>query len=66
MVTIMLNALSNLKDTLMLHAREKFELHTFSGFREIETNSLLPKITDVIFGTNGEFEKSENDSFRLL
>ena len=38
--------LSDLKDTLMLHACRRFELHTFSGFREIKTNSLLPRITD--------------------
>ena len=38
--------LTNLKDTLMLHACKKSELHTFSSFREINTNSLLPKITD--------------------
>ena len=38
--------LTNLKDTLMLHACERFELHTFSSFREITTNSLLPRIID--------------------
>ena len=38
--------LFNLKDTMMLHACERFELHTFSSFREIKTNSLLPRITD--------------------
>ena len=38
--------LSNLKDTLMLHACGRFELHTFSSFREIRTNGLLPRITD--------------------
>ena len=61
--------LSNLKYTLTLHACKRFELHTFSSFRKIKTNSLLPRNTDqqyVIFGTNGEFEKSENDNFRLL
>ena len=30
----------------MLHACGRFELHTFSSFREIETNSLLPRIAD--------------------
>ena len=30
----------------MLHACERFELYTFSSFREIKTNSLLPRITD--------------------
>ena len=30
----------------MLHASERSELHTVSCFREIKTNSLLPKITD--------------------
>ena len=29
----------------MLHACERFELYTFSGFREIKTNS-LPGFTD--------------------
>ena len=38
--------LSNLKDALMLHACERFELHTFGRFREIKTNSLLPRTTD--------------------
>ena len=46
MVPIILTNLPNLKDTLMLHACKKSELHTFSSFREINTNSLLPKITD--------------------
>ena len=41
-----LTNLTNLKDNLMLHACKKAELHTFSSFREINTNSLLPKITD--------------------
>ena len=30
----------------MLHACERFELHTFSSFREIKTNNLVPGITD--------------------
>ena len=30
----------------MLHACERFELHTFSSLREIITNGLLPRITD--------------------
>ena len=30
----------------MLHACERFELYTFSSFREIKTNSLLPRFTD--------------------
>ena len=37
--------LSNLKNILMLHACERFELHTLRSFREIGTNSLLPRIT---------------------
>ena len=28
----------------MLHACEKCKIHTFSSFREIKTNSLLPRI----------------------
>ena len=54
---------------MMLHACKRFELHTFNSFREMKTNSLLPRITDQQlrhFGTNGEFEKSESDNFRLL
>ena len=58
--------LTNLKDTLMLHARKRFELHTFSSFREIKTNNFLPRITDQQLRTNGEFKKLENDSFRVL
>ena len=30
----------------MLHGCKKSEPHTFSSFREINTNGLLPKITD--------------------
>ena len=30
----------------MLPDCERFELHTFSSFAEIKTNSLLPRITD--------------------
>ena len=30
----------------MLHGCERFELHTFSSFRETKTNILLPRITD--------------------
>ena len=30
----------------MQHTCERFELHTFSSFKQIETNSLLPRITD--------------------
>ena len=37
---------ASLKDTLMVHACKRYKLHTFSSFREIKTNSLLPKIID--------------------
>ena len=30
----------------MLHACKRFELHTFSSFREIKKTSLLPRITN--------------------
>ena len=39
MVPIIQTNLANLTDTLMLHACKKSELHTFSGFREINTNT---------------------------
>ena len=60
--------LSNLNDTLMLHACERFELHAFSSFREIKTNIFTLQIqllinSHLIFGTNGESERSENDNF---
>ena len=47
----------------MLHACKKFELHTLSSF----TREIKAKINSyVIFGSDREFEKSENDNFRLL
>ena len=58
---------SYLEDTLMLHACQKSELHTFGSFREIKTNSLLPRIADqsyVIFGTNEEVRKVGERQFQ--
>ena len=49
MAPIILTNLTNLKDTSMLHTCKKSELHTLSSFREINTNGLLPKITDQQF-----------------
>ena len=49
----------------MLQACKRFELHTFSSFKEIRTNSLLPRMTDQQL-RHFQLEKSENNNFRLL
>ena len=70
MVTIMLNSgYRTKKGTLMRHACERFKLHTFSSFEEIRQIACYRELlinSYVIFDTNEEFEKAENDNFRLL
>ena len=53
---------------LLVYDYMKFELHIFCNLGKIRTNSTFPRISDQQlrhFLIIGEFEKSENDIFRL-
>ena len=67
MVTIMLISGNLIYEILRccIPACKRFQLHTFCSFREIAYYRKLLINSYVIFGTNGEFEKSETTIFDL-